>query len=259
MKRVPIHVLLMGESGIGKDTFAATFPKPMLVMHLDGFGQELPYIDEAVSVSDLLEYSIGNIKIRYRDIQRKDGFVRVEYYSSDDPEKPSVSAALAARIRFLAGDTTWQTLCCGSLSSAALEGRLYEQFVVNPSYKDPRKWYGAATEYVERLIMMQKALPYNVVFMCHVGKDRDEMDGSLVYTPDLPGRLSYSAARYFNEMYRIYVPYQDGKPLIDQQTGKTMRFLQTDHDGRYQSKTHIKAPSPCYPHYESLWQNWDKK
>lgn len=252
MKRVPIHVLLMGESGVGKDTFAATFPKPMLVWHLDGYGQEMPYMKGALEIGELQEYRLGNsnLNITYRDIQRPDGLVRVEYFSSDDPQAPNVSVALSSRISFLRQEQGWQTLCCGSLSSAALEGRLYEQFVLNPQFKDPRKWYGAATEYVERLIASQKSLPYNVVFMCHVGQSRDEMDGSLVYTPDLPGRLSYGAARYFNEMYRVHV--------VQGEDGKRFRSVQTDHDGRYQAKTHIDAPNPCYPSYESLWVNWDK-
>lgn len=247
--RLPLHVLLMGESGAGKDTFAATFPKPMLVWHLDGYGQEMPYMKGAQSVGELQQYSLGNISVTYRDIMKEDGPIRVEYFSSDDPMLPNVANVLSARMSaFQYEKANWQTLVCGSLSSVALEGRLYEQFVLNPQFKDPRKWYGAATEYVERLIVLQKALPINVVFICHIGRDKDEVNGEFVFTPDLPGRLSYSAGRYFNEIYRLYIQ-RDAN-------GVPVRCLQTDGDGRYISKTHINAPNPCWPNYEQLWSNW---
>lgn len=254
MQRIPLHILLMGETGAGKDTFAATFPKPMLVWHLDGHGQDMPYIKGAQQVGELQEYAFGNIAIKYRDVIAADGGgIRIEYFSSDNPMQPMISSVLENRMAgFTAEQNQWQTLVCGSLSSAALENRLYEQFVMNPQFKDPRKWYGAATEYVERLVMMQKALTCNVVFICHIGRQMDDVGGEMLFTPDLPGRLSWGAGRYFPEMYRLYI-WRDPNNMT-----KTQRYLQTDGDGRYLAKTHIEADNPCYPHYESLWTNWDK-
>jgi len=240
----------MGESGSGKDTFAATWPKPLLLWHLDGYGQDMPYQKGAQSVGEIQKMQMQNFQIPYRDIVAADGgFVRVEYYSSESAQYPYVSQVLELRMQTFAQEQAqWATLCCGSLSSAALENRLYEQFVLNPHYKDPRKWYGAATEYLERLIFGQKALTCNVVFMCHIGKDKDEVGGEYLFTPDLPGRLSYAAGRYFNEMYRTFVTRDaNGNPSY---------VLQTGNDGRYQCKTHIDAPMLCWPTYESLWVNW---
>ena len=263
MERPPIHVLLMGESGSGKDTFAATFPSPRLVWHLDGYGQEMPYKNnklltsaenqygQAKEIGPLQNWVIsGGLSVTYQDvIDAQGGFTRIEYYSSDNPTMPNVSSLLETRMSlFTAEQASWKTLICGSLSSAALESRLTEQFVLNPQFKDPRKWYGAATEYVERLIMMQKALHCNVVFICHVNREKDDVGGEFLYGPDLPGRLSYSAGRYFNEMYRVYI--------MRDAAGVPHRVVQTDGDGRFQVKTHINAPNPCWPSYESLWVNW---
>jgi len=245
----------MGETGVGKDTFAATFPKPMLVWHLDGHGQEMPYLKSAQHVGEIQNYVMGQNSVNYRDIVAKDGgAIRIEYFSSDNPLQPMVSNALEIRMtNFTKEQNNWKTLVCGSLSSAALESRLYEQFVMNPQFKDPRKWYGAATEYVERLVMMQKALTCNVIFICHVGRSMDDVGGEMLFTPDLPGRLSYSAGRYFNEMYRLFI-------WRDPNSGAGHRYLQTDGDGRHQAKTHIDAPNPCGPSptYENLWGVWDK-
>lgn len=41
--RVAIHCLVYGDFGAGKSTFAATFPKPLLVFAFDPFGKERPY------------------------------------------------------------------------------------------------------------------------------------------------------------------------------------------------------------------------
>lgn len=253
--RPPIHVLLTGDTGDGKDNYAATFPGPRLVLHCDGFGQEMPYLHhatrgKAMQIGELSEYQLGNSKITYRDVQDARGeFTRIEYYSSDSPTAPNVAQVLEQRLNYLAREASqWKTLIAGSLSSIALEGRLFEQFVANPQFKDPRKWYGASAEYLERMIMMQKSLPINVVFICHIAMQMDNVFGQMFFLPDLPGRLSYGAARYFNEMHRAYT-YRD-------EQGKTGYAVQTGADGQYKAKTHIFAPNPCQPDYESLWVNW---
>ena len=39
-----LHILLYGYTGSGKSTFAATLPKPMLVIHTDALGKDVPYL-----------------------------------------------------------------------------------------------------------------------------------------------------------------------------------------------------------------------
>ena len=39
-----LHALVYGDTGAGKSTFLASFPKPMLVLHFDGLGKEGPYL-----------------------------------------------------------------------------------------------------------------------------------------------------------------------------------------------------------------------
>lgn len=256
IERPSLHVLLQGESGAGKDTFAATCPSPRMVWHLDGHGQEMPYIDNALlgrakEVGELKTYGLGGYSITYRDVvDAVGGFTRIEYYSSSDPIHPVAVDALETRAQMFGQEqVAWKTLICGSLSSLAVESRYRDQFVLNPHFKEPRKWYGAATESVERMIFAQKAFSCNTVFICHIARDKNEVGGEFLFGPDLPGRLAYSAGRYFNEMYRLYI-YRDLEKKV------THRVLQTDGDGQYQCKTHVKAPNPCWPTYESLWQNW---
>lgn len=42
--RMPVHCMTYGDSGTGKSTFAATWPKPMLVWCFDPFGKDIPYL-----------------------------------------------------------------------------------------------------------------------------------------------------------------------------------------------------------------------
>lgn len=42
-ERPPMHMFVYGDSGSGKSTFLATFPKPMLVFMFDGMGKDLPF------------------------------------------------------------------------------------------------------------------------------------------------------------------------------------------------------------------------
>ena len=39
-----LHALVYGDTGAGKSTFLASFPKPMYVMHFDGLGKDGPYL-----------------------------------------------------------------------------------------------------------------------------------------------------------------------------------------------------------------------
>lgn len=45
-----LHALVYGEAGTGKSSFAATWPKPILVLFFDPVGKDMPYIQVGLSV-----------------------------------------------------------------------------------------------------------------------------------------------------------------------------------------------------------------
>ncbi len=75
MRLKPIHVLIYGDTGTGKSTFAATFRAAgnVLVWCFDAHGKDLPYHKGAKKVGELQTYEIGgqhgSVPITYRDVE----------------------------------------------------------------------------------------------------------------------------------------------------------------------------------------------
>lgn len=251
--RIPIHALVIGDSGAGKDTFIASWPKPMLVWHVDGMGQDMPYMQDAKEISDIQYLEIGEAKVPFRDITtNSDDLIRIEYYSSNNPMAPDMIEILDARRELFPFECEqWKTLAVGSLSAVAQEARYYDQYVMNPTAKTPLKWYGAAGAYIERLIAMQRNLPINIAYMAHNEIKINEQTGERVNVPLLPGKQAFDAGKYFGEIYRIYVDRESG-----------LHMLQSKNDGIFVAKTHIKVPNPMVliedddDYFERLWDNW---
>lgn len=53
LKKPPIHTLVYSDSGGGKSTFLATYPKPMVVFFWDPPGKDIPYIKKGNEIEEL--------------------------------------------------------------------------------------------------------------------------------------------------------------------------------------------------------------
>lgn len=247
----PIHVLDMGETGTGKSTFAATFPKPLLVWFFDPFGKDRPYKKGATQVGEIQEATIADrIQLHYCDIAHDDGPIRLEYYHSVSPYHPTGYSDFMARMSvFHLEYNQWKTVVVDSATFMELEARKWHQYKLNPDAKDGRQWFGGSTDLLEEMLMMRFAsLPMNVLTLAHIDEDKDELYGEIVKNPAMPGRLRKRLASAYAEHYRSYV--------IRQEDGSLAHALQTTNNGRYAAQSQIGAPEPCYPSYVSLWVNW---
>ena len=101
--------------------------------------------------------------------------------------------------------------------------------------------------------MRLAGLDMNVVAIAHVNRDKNMLSGEIVQVPSAPGRLSsmslLSAA--FAEQYRLYTKRNS-------QDGEREYWAQTSNRDQFAAATQIEADDPVYPHYASLWTNWDK-
>ena len=261
----PIHTMLYADTGVGKSTFAATYPKPMLVFCFDPHGKDMPYRKAAngdiLPDSGILSYPInvaqGQINVPYRDVQHPEGVARIEYYHDVDIENPSAINVFRYRLAMLHNEyANWQSVVTDSITFMELSARKWEEKVMNPMQKfakgtDTRQWFAGSTDTVEELVVMRYAsLPMNVVICCHIDERRNERSGEILRGPFAPGRLSkrgeLSAA--FQEQYHLYTARNE--------QGEMVRYVQTINDGDWVATTQINAPNNCYPHYLSLWANY---
>lgn len=252
----PIHVISYGDAGNGKSTFAATFPKPMLVQMFDPWGKEHAYtrhgtvervqevVDERGNTIDVTNVRSPKGKLR----------IRIEHYLSTDPEQPiayrnfrSYIGTLADRIR----DWGIQTLVTDSVTFMEMAKRKEEQYLLNPTSKsgakaDGRQWYASSMNALEDHLMIRMAgYPINVVVIAHINETKDENSGRVLYHPAAPGQLSKKMPAGYSELYRSHV--------IRDVNGDRQYVLQTQADNIYNAGSSIPAPDNCENTYEALW------
>jgi hypothetical protein len=269
--RPPIRLVVYGHTGAWKTSLLKTFPKPLLVWSFDGHGKDFPFFRDSwhrllpeSAIGKLQQYQVPgtDVLITYRDVQHPDGLVRIEYYHDPVPEKPHAFADWRIRRSVFHHELDiWKTVGLDSFTSAETAARLNEKYWLNPQtdkeYKsrDPRKWWGGSTDAMEEALKVSfLSYPMNVVVIAHVDQERDEsaVAGTTLRNPMAPGRLRGGLAQQYMELYYAYVH-------SDPKTGRRMGLLQTVSNGIYNAASQINAPDPCYAHYESLWENYDKE
>lgn len=258
---LPIHVLDYGDSGAGKSTFAATFPKPMLVFCFDPFGKEIPYLERGTPTdlfSDEKSTWTRNVMSK-RDPERV--IIRIEYYHElgfispevltlpktgrlrlHDMEPEAYPRFLNRMASFHTEYEQWASVVLDSVTFMEICSRRWDQHSINPMVEDPRQWWAGSTDMLEQMLMVRfGSLPMNVVAIAHIDREKAESMDTMLRTPAAPGRLRGNLAVAFQEVYHHYAD----------KTG--VRLLQTQPNVMYGAATRIGAPNPCEPSYKALW------
>lgn len=246
MNNQAVHVIIYGDSGSGKSTAAATFPKEMVVFMFDPFGKDTPYLKRG-EPSDL---GVDEHGTKYREVySRKTGalLIRLEYYLDDNPQKPT------AYRRFLNRMTTfqdeydeWQTVVVDSLTFMELTARKHAQYNLNPNAKDGRQWYGSAKDALEEMLMMRfGAFPMNVVVCAHISETKDEVHGGFIRGIHAVGKLGKNLPAGYSELYRAFVRRD--------KAGNSEYLWQTRSDIMWNASSQVSAPDPCIPKYAMIW------
>ena len=181
--------------------------------------------------------------------------IRIEYFHDLEPDNPRAYEIFTYRMQGLQHEyETWQTVVLDSLTFAELTARKRHEKILNPMEKfgkgtDTRQWFSGVTDDLEEMIIMRFAgLPMNVVTIAHIDERRNEISGEILRGPFAPGRLSKRGQLVSSnqETYHSFA-YRD--------EGRRMYALQTVNDGNWAACSQIDAPDPCYPHYNSLFEN----
>jgi hypothetical protein len=245
MDRTSLHALIYGDSGAGKSTGAATFPKPMLVFMFDPRGKEYPYTQrgtvadsvspEGTPVQEVLSRKTGDV------------LIRLEHYLDRDPQKPEAYRRFTHRLATLEQDAEqFRTIVIDSVTFMELMARKRAQYELNPTSKEPRQWFASSTDSLEEILMIRfGAVTCNVVVLAHIDEDKDEVHGMYVRNPAAPGRLRKRSPAGFSELYRAYARRTDD--------GGREYLWQTRSDAIFNAASQISAPDPTPQDYSTLW------
>lgn len=95
--------------------------------------------------------------------------------------------------------------------------------------KDPRQAYGETVDQMGKLIRAFRDLPYNVLMTSKQERIKDEMTGSLLYCPSMPGqKLSQQLPYFFDFVFAYRVEKNSDDELV--------RVLQTNRDATHEAK-----------------------
>lgn len=256
-ERPIVHAFDYGDLGMGKSTFAATWPKPLIVWCFDYEGKDMPYRKGCLSDTGVLAYPITDrLSVPYRDVMHKDGVVRIEYYRDEDPEAPTAYSMFLARMGMFHREyEQWVTGVLDSVTFMELAARCWAELLnpIEPFTKgsDTRQHFAASTTMLERMLVQRFGnLPMNVLTLAHVSTDKNEVSGEILRGPSAPGRLSAK-----NELAGAYQELYHACKVKGQDGVETWQ-LQTRSGGGFIATSQIDAPNPCWPSYESLWSNW---
>lgn len=264
-----IHLLLYGESGSGKSTFWATlidyyaknFNEPSLMLQFDPWDKATPFTDLGTVVKNEDAF-YKNLGLEVDDVMDKDGklICRIEYYADPDPNDPTAIQNFERRMVGFEKE-------CRSWASVGMDSMTYFQRAsllkwkkLNPLESNKQQtnisWYGGVAEDAGSAVMSRAAWwRTNVGVICHIDEAKDELaDYGVVRSVALAGKLSKRAPAGFGEVYRM-------KVVVDKKkAGAYDRELQTQADPSWVANSLVaKAPNPCKPTYEALWENWRKQ
>lgn len=264
------HYLICGNAGSRKSTFAATFPKPALVIQMDTHGKAMPYRRRGLQgqkgnmvTAEGMEDQGGVIP--YEHVvhpKNKDQLLfRIEYYHTGDIQGGAdyiyAYENLLSRLPSIQKEVSegkWATVIFDSLSSLAYEARKLDEYKMNPNLELGKKAhgmqsYGAAARAIEELLRSGVGgLSCNLVVIGHL---MDEKDGNYnstgQYLVNAPGKLAKDLPSVFPEVYIAQ---------IDEE-GET--YLQTRSSQQFIATSQIPAPNPCEPTFKALWAEWEKE
>lgn len=215
-----LKILVMGESGIGKTCFAATFPGKVLLLDFD---------NKADSAASFLRYQGNEEQLKNVDVEQ---FAPQLGVSPIDALMKVINEKLIPQQR--TGKMEWATIVLDSMTT--FSGATLAHIVkTNPGIKrnETRQGpqpglqdFGILRREFQRLIPGLISLPCNVVMLAHIATEKDEWTGQIMRHAMMDGSFAKELPVYFKEVYRMYI--KDGK-----------RMVQTQSDSMYNCRSQL--------------------
>lgn len=271
---IPItHSAIYGDSGTGKSTMAATWPKvpgkPMLVLAFDPPDKMSPYLEQGTDVVRLEEEYYAQLGIKADSVLNEHGeeIVRVEYYMDPDPYVPRAMDQIESRLAGFEDEAqNWSTVVADSMTFYQYAGVRRAQSRLGFPATDPsqifkpgsgwdgRQPFNIAKMDVERLLMsgmMWWGTNTVAIFHTSESSDKEDFGGEAVRGLLTIGKLQKNLPAGFSEIYRLYVT---------RGSSGHVHKAQTRHDGLWAATSIVaKAANPCEPTFEGIWAGYTQR
>ena len=268
--REVVHALPYGDPGSEKSTFAASFPKPEVVLFFDPYGKGGPYRRRGTKFTEFIttdnpqglvwhpRYECNFEFIMSKREPEKCATVLIHF--SDPDIRAGAKGTYAAEkcehvllhLLPLLERGGFATIVLDSLTTFEVAVRKMHQYKLNPFSKrgeqqDARQWYGASAEALEEICFALVQLPCNVVAPGHVREAMMQMNQAVLWMPEAPGKRSRLLPAGFNEVYHIYF---DEEHLENR--------MQCRRSSTAFACTQLNLPNGIYPEYESLFIDYSQ-
>jgi len=186
-----LKILVHGPAGAGKTVLGATAGEPTLIISAEA---------GLLSIKDAPSYIRATTVTCLQDIY--------DVYN------------------YLSEDHVCEWVVLDSISEIAEVVLAYER----SQTKDPRQAYGQLQDQMNALIRKFRDLPrYNVLMTCKQQRMSDDIAGTTMYMPAMPGaKLAQNIPYLFDEVFALRVERDE--------EGKAYRVLQTNRDAQYEAK-----------------------
>lgn len=248
-----LHIIIYGDPGAGKSSFAATAPTPMLILCGDAYGKHTPYLRQfANHIAKRGHTPEGMDVLILKNPETMKVECQIEFYHNSKPRRGDAFPAFRRRTERLCDEEQgdWATVIVDSITSIEMRAREEAKYVTNPNSKEPRQWFAESTEQLESILIGGfSGFPAHIILIAHLTDARKsvEMHEEVYQTLSAPGRLrsGQGLPSQYSELYRAYVD-------------STGRHLQTESDGTYFCATQINAPNKCRPKWKSVLKNMEQ-
>lgn len=212
-QRSYFNTLVMGDSGAGKTSLAATCPKPLFLDSFDPGGTKSEALQEGIANGDIL------CETRWEtDSWKKPGAFREWEREMDSRKREGFFDALGTYV--LDSSSKWSdSLMFAILQTNSRAGQ-------NPQIQDYLVQQLTAVDWIGQLM----SYPCNVLVTAHLGIEKDELTGKIESGPLMYGKLAKKLPIAFDECYVT-------RPKATPQGVKYQ--LQVHNDGYYIAKTRI--------------------